>query len=71
MSIKRLTDVRSYSNACFMFYRPNKTHQGGFQMRPIISGIGFARHKLAKTMTNVLTPRIKTISPLHIMSKLY
>ena len=43
-----------------------KTHKPEIPMRPIISGIGSAPHKIARATANILTPLLGTINPSHI-----
>ena len=43
-----------------------KVHKAGLPMRPIISGIGSAPHKLAKVLAKPLTAALGTISGTHI-----
>ena len=43
-----------------------KTHKPLIPMRPIISGIGSAPHKIAREIAKILTPLLGTISPTHI-----
>ena len=43
-----------------------KTHKPNIPLRPIISGIGSATHKIARAIAKILTPLLGTISPTHI-----
>ena len=60
--------------ASYIEYHPNiptlyglpKTHKPDIPMRPIISGIGSATHRIARAIANMLTPLMGTISTSHI-----
>ena len=43
-----------------------KVHKEGMPMRPIITGIGSAPHKLAKVLAKPLTKALGTISDAHV-----
>ena len=43
-----------------------KTHKPGIPLRPIISGIGTAPHKIAKSLAKIITPLLGTVIKSHI-----
>ena len=43
-----------------------KLHKQNIPIRPIISGIGSAPHKIARALAKILTPLLGTISPSHL-----
>ena len=51
-----------------LMYGLPKTHKPNTPMRPIISNIGSAPHKIAKAIASILNPLLGTISPAHIIN---
>lgn len=47
-------------------YTDYQKHKPNIPMRPIISGIGSTLHKLACTLSRILTSLLSTMSPSHI-----